>query len=898
MSQSFIEIRNARQNNLKHLDLDIPLNRITVISGLSGSGKSSLAFDTLYAEGQRRYVETFSPYARQFMDRMDRPKVDEIRGIPPAIAIDRKDPVRTSRSTVGTMTEITDYVKLLFAGSGVLHCRQCDQPVTAEGPAQVTAALKEYPLGTKVLMSFPFSILDIPDRSRPFSGKLTRQTLLQMGYDRWVEDSRVRDLDQWTPTPETAELEVLADRFVLGRVEPERIVDSVESALRFGGGRMDLWLPENNRRSFSVHLACARCNIAYGPALPNLFSFNSPVGACETCRGFGRVIDIDLNLIIPDPTLSIEEGAVKPFGRKSDGKMEMDDLLVFCRKTGISTKKPFEKLTPVQRRRIVDGTSDYYGVRGFFRWLETKTYKMPVRVFLSRYRSYDECPDCRGSRFKDEALWYRLAGHTIAMIYAMNVSQSLEFFKAYSEQPLDAAGRLVLDEILGRLQYLVDVGLSYLTLDRQSRTLSGGEVQRVALASALGASLVNTLYILDEPSIGLHPRDNLRLIKILKNLRSRGNTVVVVEHDPEIIRSSDFLLDLGPGAGEAGGEVTYFGPTSLARGSLTARYLTGEKRIPTPERRRKPDLKKMLTIVGAAENNLKEITVKIPLQCLTALTGVSGSGKSTLAEEILFKALKRLKGDGSERPGAYRKLAGADLVDEVVLMDQQPIGRTPRANLLTFTKAMDPLRKLMASQPAAVKKGLSAGSFSFNVAGGRCDTCKGEGAEKIEMQFLSDVFVSCPACGGKRFTPEVLSVTHRGYNIHDILQMTVKEGLSFFADRKQIVAALNPLVDVGLDYIRLGQPINTFSGGEAQRLKLSRFIGGGGKGRTLFIFDEPTTGLHFEDISKLLNCLTRLVDLGHSVLVIEHNLDLIQAADWIIDLGPEGGQGGGQVIDR
>ncbi len=896
MTQAAIEIRNAHQNNLKHLDLDIPLNRITVISGLSGSGKSSLAFDTLYAEGQRRYVETFSPYARQFMDRMDRPKVDEIKGIPPAIAIDRKDPVRTSRSTVGTMTEITDYVKLLFARSGVLHCRQCGRPVTAEGPAQVLEWLNEHPAGTKVLISFPFSILDVPDPKRPFTAQLTRRTLLQMGYDRWVEKGRVRDLDQWRPPPETEELAVLADRFILGRVHSERMVDSVESAQRFGGGRLDIWLPGDVRRAFSSHLACAPCNLTYGTALPNLFSFNSPVGACDTCRGFGRVIDIDLNLIIPDSSLSIEEGAVKPFGRKSDGKMEMDDLLDFCRKAKISTKKPFEKLTAIQRRRIIDGTPDYYGIRGFFRWLETKTYKMPVRVYLSRYRSYNECPDCHGARFKPEALLYRLADRTIAQVYAMNVAGALAFFRKFGEQDLDAAGRLVLDEILGRLQYLVDVGLSYLTLNRQSRTLSGGEVQRVALASALGASLVNTLYILDEPSIGLHPRDNLRLVKILKNLRSRGNTVVVVEHDPEIIRRSDYLLDLGPGAGEAGGEVTYFGPTAEARDSLTAQYLAGEKRIAAPRRRRKPDPRKMITIVGAAENNLKKITVDIPLKRLVALTGVSGSGKSTLAEEILFKALKRDKGDAGERPGRYKRLEGADLVDDVILMDQRPIGRTPRANLLTFTKAMDPLRKLMAETPLAQKKGLSAGSFSFNVAGGRCETCKGDGFEKIEMQFLSDVFVSCPTCGGKRFTPEVLAVTYRGRNIHDILQMTVNEGLAFFADQKRIGAALRPLADVGLDYVRLGQPINTFSGGEAQRLKLSRFIGRGNGADTIFIFDEPTTGLHFEDIAKLLACLTRLVDRGHSVLVIEHNLDVIQAADWIIDLGPEGGEEGGQVV--
>ncbi|MGD9211731.1 MAG: excinuclease ABC subunit UvrA, partial [Desulfobacteraceae bacterium] len=853
MKQSAIEIRNAHQNNLKHLDLDVPLNCITVITGLSGSGKSSLAFDTLYAEGQRRYVETFSPYARQFMDRMDRPKVDEIRGIPPAIAIDRKDPVRTSRSTVGTMTEITDYVKLLFAREGILHCHGCGQPVTAESPSHVMAALEHYPVGTPTLISFPFTILDLPEKGRPFTAELTRQTLMQMGYDRVVQKGRIVDLLEWQPRSEENSIMVLADRFMLGKVDLERVTDSLESAFRFGGGRLEVWLTDKTRLSFSQQLTCARCDIAYSPPIPNLFSFNSPVGACDTCRGFGRVIDIDLNLIIPDGSLSIEKGAVKPFGKKSDAKLEMTDLLEYCKAAKIPINKPFDQLSAGQRRAIIDGTNDYYGIRGFFRWLETKTYKMPVRVFLSRYRSYDECQMCHGTRFKPESLWYRIKEKNIAQIYTFNVEQALVFFQAYGENKLDAASRLILDEILGRLHYLMDVGLSYLTLDRQSRTLSGGEVQRVALASALGASLVNTLYVLDEPSIGLHPRDNQRLMGILQRLRERSNTVVVVEHDPEIIRHSDYLLDLGPGAGEAGGQIMYFGPTEQAADSPTGRYLSGEKKIDMPKQRRKS--KKTLTIVGAAENNLKEITVRLPLAMLVSLTGVSGSGKSTLAEDILYKALKRLKGDMGERPGKYKRIDGAENLSQVVLMDQKPIGRTPRANLLTYTKAMDPLRKLLADTKEAAALGLSAGSFSFNVAGGRCEVCKGDGVEKIEMQFLSDVFISCSACGGKRFTEEVLSINYNGLNIHDILQLTVNEALNFFAEQKKIITALSPLVQVGLGYIRLGQPVNTFSGGEAQRLKLSRFLGSGKTPNTLFIFDEPTTGLHFEDIVKLLVCL-------------------------------------------
>jgi excinuclease ABC subunit A len=891
MKTQAIHIKGARQHNLKNLDLAIPLNHLTVITGVSGSGKSSLAFDTLYAEGQRRYVETFSPYARQFMDRMDRPQVDKIEGIPPAIAIDRKDPVRTSRSTVGTMTEITDHVKLLYARLGQLHCRSCGKPVLPETPAHVWNLLENRPGGSQLVITFPY----------PVDGTAAdevRKSLTQMGFDRLYVDDRIVQLRDWQPRGRRTEIAVVADRLLLRSRDKERIMDSVEMAFRFGGGRMDVWIAPDEHHAFSNRLQCADCNIRYQSPLPNLFSFNSPIGACATCRGFGRTIGMDMDLIIPDRTRSLEDGAVKPFGNPEDGRMEFADLMDFCRHAKIPTNIPFQKLTAAHQKAIVEGTSRYYGIQGFFRWLETRTYKMPVRVFLSRYRSYDICPDCSGARFKEETLLYRLGGQTIARVYAMNVRRAIAFFDSLPISQMDEAALLVLDEVRNRLNYLKNVGLGYLTLDRQSRTLSGGEVQRVALASALGSSLVNTLYVLDEPSIGLHPRDNHRLIRILKRLRNLANTVVVVEHDPEIIRESDFLLDLGPRAGEQGGRIMYFGPTAGVNGSLTGAYLKGKRKIPVTDRRRKPPNGQWLTITGATANNLKNIEVHIPLGVFICLTGVSGSGKSTLAEEILYKAAKRSLGDPRGRPGEHIAVKGLDPVKEVILVDQRAIGRTPRANALTYTKALDPIRRLLSDTADARARGFGPGHFSFNVTGGRCETCKGDGFEKVEMQFLSDVFITCPDCNGRRFKSEVLDVLYRGHNIHDILTMTVDQALDLFADRQKVVDALQPLADVGLGYIRLGQPINTLSGGEAQRLKLSRYvkIGSQNSGHKLFIFDEPTTGLHFDDIGKLLNALQHLVDSGNTVLVIEHNMDVVKTADWVIDLGPEGGDAGGEVV--
>ncbi|RJR44297.1 MAG: excinuclease ABC subunit A [Desulfobacteraceae bacterium] len=883
-----IRVVGATQNNLKNLDLEIPLHTITVVTGPSGSGKSSLAFDTLYAEGQRRYVETFSPYARQFMERMDRPRVERIENIPPAIAIDRKDPVRTSRSSVGTMTEITDYAKLLFARAGVLHCRQCGNPVVSKSPETIWGAMEAIPHGTEVLLSFPAGTEDTDTST-------LKKELARMGFSRVFRKGEILSLDEWEENPDEKEIHVISDRLLFKSSDRKRIVDSLEQALRFGGGRLDVWVKPGRRMSFSSRLECADCRIAYRPPLSNLFSFNSPIGACDTCRGFGRILDIDLDLIIPNPSLSLSQGAIRPWGGRKEDRMEYRDLKDFCKRKRIPMDVPFGGLPEEQKRLILEGDSGYYGIRGFFKWLETKTYKMHVRVYLSRYRTATPCPDCGGARFKPESLLYLLGGLTIAQIYELPIREADLFFRNLSVPAEDKACMLILGEIRNRLRYLMEVGLGYLTLDRQSRTLSGGEVQRVALTSALGSSLVNSLYVLDEPSIGLHPRDSRRLIKILQGLRDLKNTVVVVEHDPDIISESDYMLDLGPGAGEEGGHVMYFGPTNEVRGSTTGDYLKGTRSIPFPAKRRKTAEGRWLVVEGASEHNLKNIRVEIPLGLLVCLTGVSGSGKSTLAEEIVYRGIKRIKGEFQERPGSHKGMTGVEGISDVLLVDQRPIGRTPRGNPLTYVKAMDPVRRLLAGTQEAAERGLESKHFSFNVPGGRCETCQGAGYERVEMQFLSDVFITCPDCGGKRFRDEVLEVRYRGRNLHDILSMTIEQAMEFFGEESTVREALKPLARVGLGYMRLGQPINTFSGGEAQRLKLSRYLKEDHAGKRLFIFDEPTTGLHFSDIERLLAALQELVDQGNTVLVIEHNMDVIKNADWVIDLGPEGGEEGGRV---
>jgi excinuclease ABC subunit A len=890
-SGDHIEIRGARQHNLKGIDVDIPLNRLTVVTGVSGSGKSTLAFDILYAEGQRRYVESFSTYTRQFLERMEKPDVERISGIPPAVAIDQRRPVTTSRSTVGTMTELHDHLKLLFANVGVLYCHGCGQPVRRSAPPEIAADLLASWGGTAVHVAFPFVAPSLPWPE--VAAGLQRE-----GFVRVVAGDEVLAVELARPAAGDA-LHIVVDRLVLKEEGRARLVGSLEQALHYGKGRLTVLVPGGDRREYSAALECAECGIAYRDGVANLFSFNSPLGACETCRGFGRVIDLDLDLVIPDASRSLADGAVKPWTTPSTSE-ERRALLAFCRRMKIPCDVPIATLTPEQRRLIEDGDDRFYGIRGWFRWLERKTYKMHVRVFLSRYRTYRTCAACDGSRLKPEALDFRIAGRSIADVNRMSVGDAAAFFAAIAvDAERDPASAMILGEIRSRLGYLVEVGLAYLTLDRQSRTLSGGEIERVDLTTAVGSSLVNTLYVLDEPSIGLHPRDSARLVRIMRNLCARRNTVVVVEHDPEIITAADHVIDMGPGPGSAGGEVVAQGTVAAiaaAPRSLTGRYLSGAARIPVPGRRRAPLPTLDVTIRGARAHNLRNVDVRIPLARLVCITGVSGSGKSTLVEEVLYRGLLRRRGLPTAPPGACDALEGAEKIAEVIFVDQAPVGSTPRANAATYVKMFDPVRRLFATTDAARLRGFTPATFSFNVEGGRCETCRGDGFEQVEMQFLSDVLLVCPACHGRRYTPEVLDVRYRGKTIADVLAMTVADALVFFADQAEVRRALQPLVDVGLEYLGLGQPLSTLSGGESQRIKLAAHLGRDAKAHTLFIFDEPTTGLHLHDIQRLMEAFTKLVERGHSLLVVEHNLEVIKCADWVIDLGPEGGDEGGAVL--
>ena len=889
-----IRIVGAEHNNLKNLSIDIPLHELLVVTGVSGSGKSSLAFDTLYAEGQRRYVESFSAYARQFLERMDKPQVEHVEGIPPAIAIDQSNPVKNARSTVGTMTELTDHIRLLFAKMGQLHCQQCDKPVRRTSASGIVKTLTEQHGGQTAVISFPYA------RAAERTAKAMRLELQRLGFTRLLIDGKVVRLDADMPAlRKNADLEVVVDRLPLQAERRARLLDSLEQAMRFGQGRVSVHLPQGEPLRFSQHLHCPACDLTYRDPVPNLFSFNSPLGACQACQGFGRTIDIDLDLVIPDRRKSLAKGAIKPWSTQAT-RHERRIMLGFCADHGIPTEVPFANLSEAQQTMIIDGHDEIFGLRGWFAWLETRTYRMHVRIFLARYRSYIRCSTCDGTRLRAEAMLTRIRGYAISDVYALSVGSCADFFEELAQSaPHDKAITLLLGEIRSRLGYLVAVGLDYLTLDRQSRTLSGGEVQRVNLTTALGSSLVNTLYILDEPSIGLHPRDSRRLVGILHHLKANRNTIVVVEHDPEIIRESDRILDLGPGAGERGGEVVYFGrPGNIAAApeSLTGQYLDGRRRIPLPKRRRRPKKGHAITIRGATQNNLKDIDVRIPLGLLVCVTGVSGSGKSTLVHEVLYNGLQKARGLAVGTPGACRELTGGDTLDALALVDQAPVGRTPRANPATYVKVWDHVRRLFAGTQLARERGLSASTFSFNTAGGRCETCQGSGFEKIDMQFLSDVFVTCPDCDGARFRREVLEVTYKGRTIAGVLQLTVAEATTFFGDTPALCQALQSLTDVGLDYVRLGQPLNTLSGGESQRLKLAFHMGNGEGGRRLLIFDEPTTGLHFHDIATLLQAFDRLLDQGHSLLVIEHNMEVVKSADYLIDLGPEGGDAGGRLV--
>ncbi len=970
MSQS-ITIRGARQNNLKNLTLELPTNELIVVTGVSGSGKSSLVFDTLYAEGQRRYVETFSPYARQFLDRMDKPQVDRIDGIPPAIAIDQTNPVRTSRSTVGTMTELNDHLKLLFARAAQLFCRCCGAPVRRDTADSIAAEIGERLRATgsvdaRLLVTFP---VEVPHN---FSETEVLALLQAQGYTRILQ-RHVTTPAPANPQPkkkgkkaaptETVVLEVIQDRLRFDPADRSRLSEALEAALHVGRGRVAIRLVEGRgdeaqsanapQWRFSSDLHCAECDIHYQDPSPSLFSFNSPLGACEKCRGFGRTIGIDFGLIVPDASKTLRGGAVRCWQTESYRECQ-DDLMKYARKRGIPVDVPWAELSEAQREWVLEGEGSWedklwYGVRRFFAWLETKAYKMHIRVLLSKYRAYTPCDACDGARLKTDALLWRigtredrervggarvqfkptgvqwsdavvagLPGFGIHEVMLLPIERCRDFFAHLTlPAPLDEAADLVLREVRSRLGFLMDVGLGYLTLDRQSRTLSGGEVQRINLTTALGTSLVNTLFVLDEPSIGLHPRDMGRVIEVMRRLTQAGNSLVVVEHDPQVMQAADRILDIGPGPGERGGEIVFYDtPDKLAGAarSLTAQYLTGQKKVAAhrDDAAREPAARAqeaLLRVRGAREHNLKGIDVELPLHRLTVVTGVSGSGKSTLVQNILYPALLKRFGKPTEAPGEHTGIEGAEHLSSVVMVDQTPIGRTTRSNPASYVGAFDAIRKLFAAAPVAKERGYTLGTFSFNSGAGRCATCGGNGFEHVEMQFLSDVYLRCPDCNGSRYRDEVLEVTlavdgQRAMNIAEVLELTVAEALAHFAGEREVVARLAPLAEVGLDYLRLGQPVPTLSGGEAQRLKLAghlvdsltRAPAAAQAPGTLFIFDEPTTGLHFDDIEKLLRAFRRLLDAGHSLLVIEHNLDVIAAADWLVDLGPEGGDAGGSVV--
>jgi excinuclease ABC subunit A len=934
-------VRGARTHNLKGVDVSLPLGRLVIVTGVSGSGKSSLAFDTIYAEGQRRYVESLSAYARQFLERMEKPDVEKIDGICPAIAIRQKNSIRNPRSTVGTTTEIHDYMRLLWARVGRTFCRSCGNEVVRETAEVVARRLDALEAGTRLLIGFEMPIVSVPDaiaggdadegdpgesgnagaqlpleapngtRPAPRIDPIvaTLESLLKRGFRRLLVDGRavtLEDVDRASLAGRT-QLQVIVDRVAVEEGDQRaRLTDSIETAYREGGGAAFAVevRREGDERPPAVHVfserfECSRCGIQYEDPQPRLFSFNNPFGACATCHGFGNVIELDMDLVVPDASRSIRQGAIEPW-TKPHYRSHLADLKRVARPLGIPLDTPWKDLTPEVRRLVIEGDGhEYEGIRGFFDWLERKKYKVHVRVFLSRYRGYLTCPECGGTRLRREARDVRVGGRTVDEVSALTVSKAQAFFTdlALGEQDAAIAGK-VLREIRRRLTFLSDVGLEYLTLDRLSSTLSGGESQRINLATSLGSALVDTLYVLDEPSIGLHPRDNLRLIAILRQLRDQGNTVLVVEHDADMINVADYLVDLGLGAGEQGGKIVFAGtlPQLLEDPrSLTAKYLRGELTIAVPRTRRRGTGQK-LTVRGASEHNLKGIDVSIPLNTLTVVTGVSGSGKSTLVHDVIYGAVRRAKGGAEKKAGAHTGLVGAELVTDAVLVDQTPIGRTPRSNPVTYLKAFDPIRELFASTKDAHSRGLTASHFSFNVPGGRCEACEGEGEVRVEMQFLADVFVPCDQCDGRRFKPQVLEVRYRNRNVHQVLEMTVREAITFFSNSPKVLRRLQVLDEIGLGYLRLGQPATTLSGGEAQRIKIASHLASHSGERLLYILDEPTTGLHFDDIAKLLAAFRKLLEAGHTLLVIEHNLDVIKTADWVIDLGPEGGEAGGTIV--
>jgi excinuclease ABC subunit A len=980
-----ITIRGARTHNLKSIDVDIPHNALTVVSGVSGSGKSSLAFDTVYAEGQRRYVESLSAYARQFLERIEKPDVDHMDGLAPAIAIKQKNQTRNPRSTVATATEIYDYLRLLYARCGTVTCLHCGGIVRHDTVDEIVASLLALPEGTRAYALFPIVRTEIkfeplqpattelppepPKPAKKAAKKTAKKTpaaptfdltdalrdrlteLRRRGYNRLyqqIADQPGKIVEFSTPES-LLELDfaqtifVLIDRLSVSADIRSRIVDAIETGYRESGEVLFHTVPREDEGApthlrYSAAFECSTCHRAYREPEPRLFSFNNPYGACPRCQGFGNTIDFDPNLIIPDRSKTLAQGAIAPWTTPKYRPFH-GEMVRFAKSAAIPTDVPFYDLEPAQQELLWEGRGTYPGIRGFFAALERKKYKLHVRVFLSKYRGYALCPDCRGQRLRAEARAVLIQSQegpaqNICEVSALTITAAQAFFDNLQLSPsqMEIAGK-VLEEVRQRIHFLHEVGLDYLTLDRLSSTLSGGESQRIQLATSLGSRLVGALYVLDEPSIGLHTRDTAKLIRIMHSLRDLGNTILVVEHDPDVIRAADYLLDLGPGAGELGGQLLAAGSVAEVTAnprSITGKYLSGRMTIPIPKHRREPG-REVLRLTGARIHNLRGVDVEIPLNLLCCVTGVSGSGKSTLIHQVLYRALMQSlnREPGSSEPEPthlFRALSGTQHLNDVILVDQSPIGRTPRSNPVTYIKAFDEIRALFAAQPDAKRKGFTAGSFSFNVPGGRCDVCEGDGTVTVEMQFLADIELPCEECNGTRYKNSVLDIKYRGRNIHDVLNMTVKEALTYFAGVPKIVDKLYVLDEVGLGYVRLGQSATTLSGGEAQRVKLAahlataRSISNRGadstylvtsrannyvtaertasraRSRTLYILDEPTTGLHFDDVQKLLAAFRKLIEGGGSLLVIEHNLDVIKSADWVIDMGPEGGSAGGEIV--
>ena len=877
-----IILRGVKVHNLKSIDLDIPLNNLIAVTGVSGSGKSSLAFDTLYAEGQRRYIESLSSYARQFLERMDKPDAELIDGIPPAIAIQQKAASKNPRSTVATVTEIYDFLRVLYARIGTVHCLKCGRPVKRDTIDAVIEELGRLPEGTRALVTFAWP------------AEKGTALLKKDGFSRIVVDGAVVDLaEAGAAALKRGPLDVLVDRIALKTDERERLADSLEMALKKGGGRARVRTEDGREFPFSDKLECKACGISYDEPFPNLFSFNSPQGACPECHGFGDVAVLDEDKVVPDRNKTLEQGAVEPWTKPLSKGLQRE-LLAEARRRRIPTNVPFRDLRKEDQRFILEGGDGYAGVKGFFDWLQSKKYKVQVRVLLSRYRKYVACAACGKTRLNPQALGVRLKGLTIGECVRMTVREASEFFRTVELTPFERrVAEKLIHEIQNRLKFLLEVGLDYITLDRMTFTLSGGEAHRINLAAALSASLVGTLFVLDEPSVGLHPRDNHRLVQILRSLKDIGNTVIVVEHDPEIIKAAEYVIDMGPRAGEAGGEVVFEGSWASflrSRKSMTAGYMRGDKENPVPDSRRPANV--FLEVRDAHKHNLKHIDVKIPLGVFSCITGVSGSGKSTLLYDVVYQGL-----EGTTENG-FGEIRGRDKIQKVVMVDQSPLSASPRSIPATYTKAMDGIRDLFSRTREAKLMGFRPGYFSFNTAGGRCEDCKGAGFQVVEMQFLSDVNLTCEACGGKRFKAEILDVRYDGKNIDDVLRMSVTEACLFFAGRSEITKKLYPLVEVGLGYIKLGQPTTTLSGGELQRIKLAYHLVHDKGKKILYLFDEPTIGLHPNDVSVLLRCFQKLVNEGHTVVVIEHNLDVIKSADHVIDLGPEGGEAGGWIVTQ